>query len=195
MRSEFSRQFRHQKLHERSSFLPMLCSKPSIKDVSLPQWKDRSASFSDDPLSPRVGCMGQVKRNNRVVGYPSTTTLHRFPTTPTKSQDRSIKYFKLKKLFSGKNLLTPPSTAATNSSCSSRGRQKSDYDSSENSVSISVVDLDPPLPVPKRPVQQRNDGDSDGINLWKRRSGGLALKSLQVQQIHLSNQFLQPTSA
>ena len=52
--------------------------------------------------------------------------------------------------------------------------------SNENRACISIVDMDPPLPVIKEQKPQGEDADS----LWKRRSGGVALKTLQLQQIH-----------
>ncbi|MED6191724.1 hypothetical protein PIB30_003066 [Stylosanthes scabra] len=112
---------------ERSTFLPMLCSRPSIKDVSLPRWKNNnnppsSSSSSNEPLSPRIGCMGQVKRNNKIAGFPSSSFSHKListTTTTTSSSSSSpviIKYTKLKNIFiTPKNLInaTTPSTTRT----------------------------------------------------------------------------------
>ncbi|KAF7829885.1 uncharacterized protein G2W53_012218 [Senna tora] len=177
--------FQHQKLHihERTTFLPMLCSRPSIKDASLPRWRDPPASVSDDHLSPRIGCMGQVKRNNKIVGFPPTkrTTISTSPAF--------VKYSKLKKLFSGKNYLA---TAASVSGSTSRTSRAQASNSNENggSLSVSIENMDPPLPVIKNKCEEERQMDS----LWKRRSGGLALKTLQLQQIHHPTHHLQPTT-
>ncbi|KAF5450797.1 hypothetical protein F2P56_031119 [Juglans regia] len=211
MGNEYNRFHHHQRLHlhSRTTFLPILCSRTSMKDVAiLPKWEDRSVS-SDDPLSPKIGCMGQVKRNNRVVGFPSSqkltlTTKHNANGSSSSSSDDSVKYSKLKKLFSCKNLAATTAAAtivtapATTVRCRSRRRVnmsgasglKSNH-SSEKCVSISIVDLDPPLPVIKR-VQKPQGEEVD--NLWKRRSGGVALKTLQLRQIHHPKRHLQPTT-
>ncbi|MED6131359.1 hypothetical protein PIB30_008949 [Stylosanthes scabra] len=101
---------------ERSTFLPMLCSRPSIKDVSLPRWNNNppSSSSSNEPLSPRIGCMGQVKRNNKIA---SSSLSHKLITTTTTTSSSSpviIKYTKLKNIFiAPKNLINTPTTTRT----------------------------------------------------------------------------------
>ncbi|OMO84877.1 hypothetical protein COLO4_21819 [Corchorus olitorius] len=195
----------------KATFLPMLCSKPSIKDVTLPKWKDRSASFSDDPLSPKISCMGQVKRNNRIVGFPSAASHKLALTTKNNngcSNHTSIKYSKLKKLFSGKNLIgspaaataTAPSTTTANTTISyrrkeavlvngktNRASKNSDNGKENNSTSnsINIETMDPPLPVIKRVPKQGSEKGDHGDTLWQRRSRGVSLKSLQLQQIQL----------
>ncbi|THF98664.1 uncharacterized protein LOC114313938 [Camellia sinensis] len=197
-------QQQQQHLHERSTYLPMLCSRSrftSIKDVHLPKCQHHyhhhlhlsSSSKSNDPSSPRVSCMGQVNRNNsRVIGLP---TSYRFTTTTT-----NIKYHKLKRLFSGRNLTTTTTTTAA--ATRGRGHIKSSDDNDYGPAPVNIAALDPPLPVVKRVQQQAVDG-GDGVNLWKRRSGGAALKNLQLQQIHIpnnnnnnndDNHYLQPTT-
>ncbi|XWS21573.1 hypothetical protein CRYUN_Cryun30bG0065900 [Craigia yunnanensis] len=174
----------------------MLCSKPSIKDVTLPKWQDRSASFSDDPLSPKISCMGQVKRNNRIVGFPAS---HKLTITTKNSCNNGIKYFKLKKLFSGKNLTSSPATTTTNITTTCRKKEvlvnstskPKNGDGKENSASINIENMDPPLPVIKRVPKHGDKGDED--TLWQRRSRGVALKSLQLQQIQL-NRHQEPTT-
>ena len=194
MGNEYNR-FPHQKLHHhsRNTFLPMLCSKPSIKDVTIPKCEDRCVSFSNDPLSPRISCMGQVKRTNKVVGFPATHSKlnqnTRHGTNNINNNNNSVKYSKLKKMFSSKNLPTTMATTTT-ASCGSR-RQVSTNGSNENRACISIVDMDPPLPVIKK--EQKPQGE-DADSLWKRRSGGVALKTLQLQQIHHPRHYLQPTT-
>ncbi|XP_059630242.1 uncharacterized protein LOC132273266 [Cornus florida] len=118
----------HQNLHNNTTYLPILCSRPSIKDVHLSRWHDRSTtsssasstSSSKDPSSPRVSCVGQVKiRNNKttIIAYatptrPTTTTT----TTTTKDNHNLTPYSKLKRLFSTKNLSTTATTTTRTSS-------------------------------------------------------------------------------
>ncbi|KAF3445732.1 hypothetical protein FNV43_RR10909 [Rhamnella rubrinervis] len=199
-------------IHHRNTFLPMLCSRPSIKDVRLPNFESRSSSFSDDPVSPRIGCMGQVKRNNKIVGYPTPhrLTLPSLTTknTTTNHNNNNVKYSKLKRLFSGKNLTSGSSvnsntTAATSTSagCGNRrrvvmnganGSSRNEYNSENCVAVIDVVDLDPPLPVIKKVQKAAQEKEMD--SLWKRRSGGVALKGLQLQQIHHPQHHLQPVT-
>ncbi|CAJ1974168.1 unnamed protein product [Sphenostylis stenocarpa] len=177
----------------------MLCSRPSIKQVTLPRFKDPSAPSANDPLSPRISCMGQVKRNNKIAGIPPS---HRLTfTNKTNTPSPGVKYSKLKKLFSGKNFIisTPKTTTAaatttnTISTCRSR-QQVSDVPKnqkclkSENNNNVvcmrSIEDMDPPLPVVKRVPKLEKGKELD--SLWRRRSGTgkPELKSLQLQQIH-----------
>lgn len=195
----------HQNLHllnHKKTFLPMLCSKPSIKDVILPKWQqDSSASFSDEPLSPKISCIGQVKRNNRIVGFPASHKLT--ITTNTKNSchnnTSTIKYFKLKKLFSGKNLTSSPAAAAAATTATTSCRRKEvvlvngtsglykngDGNDQNSAAMINIENMDPPLPVIKRVAKQGDKGD--GVDtIWQRRSRGVTLKGLQLQQIQLN---------
>ncbi|XP_060192376.1 uncharacterized protein LOC132621913 isoform X2 [Lycium barbarum] len=158
--------YHHIRNGNNSFFLPMLC-KLSIKDVKLQNTKNPSSSNNissdnNEPCSPKVSCMGQVKRNNRVTGFPTPIT---GPVNP------KVKYPKIKKLFSGKN--------------------RSSVTVVKESSKINISELDPPLPVVKKVKTVNEDG-----GLWKRRSGGATLKSLQIQQVHLSTDknLLQPTT-
>ncbi|BAT78575.1 hypothetical protein LR48_Vigan04g183800 [Vigna angularis] len=195
----------HQFYYQKSTFLPMLCSRPTIKDVTMPRFRDPSAPSANDPLSPRISCMGQVKRNNKIAGIPPSHRLYFSNKTNTSSP--SLKYSKLRRLFSGKNFIvtTPKTTtaaaAAAIPSCRSR-QQLSDkprnqkFLRSENNNNVvcmmSIEDMDPPLPVVKRVPKLEEGKELD--SLWKRRSGTArpALKSLQLQQIHHPRIFHQP---
>ncbi|KAJ7965633.1 Myotubularin-like protein [Quillaja saponaria] len=202
MGNEHRRHHHHQHhMHnQKGTFLPMLCSKPSIKDVRLPRREDRSDSFSNDPLSPRIGCMGQVKRNNRIIAFPTSHRLSHNTTTPSST----VKYSKLKKLFSGKNICSPNTNTTTASSCGISRKQlvnngatatnKYRLQRSETFVCVSIEEMDPPLPVTKRPAEKSAEGGEEEHSLWKRRSGGVALKSLLLQQIHHPRHHLQPTT-
>ncbi|KAK4708341.1 hypothetical protein R3W88_029266 [Solanum pinnatisectum] len=163
-----------------SFFLPMLC-KLSIKDVKLQNSKPPSSANPStntthtEPTSPKVSCMGQVKRNNRVTGFP--TPYRPTSTAITRPVNSKVKYMKLKKLFSGKNF-TPAGNGGYRKSTNDRNKVNGGF-----IVEVNVNELDPPLPVVKKvnPVPAADGG------LWKRRSGGSALKSLQIQQIQLPN--------
>ncbi|XP_014500703.1 uncharacterized protein LOC106761650 [Vigna radiata var. radiata] len=185
----------HQFYYQKSTFLPMLCSRPTIKDVTMPRFRDPSATSANDPLSPRISCMGQVKRNNKIAGIPPSHRLS-FPNK-TNTSSPSLKYSKLRRLFSGKNFIitTPKTTTAAAAPPTSRSTQHlSDVPRNQNFLKtqnnnnvvcmISIQDMDPPLPVVKR-VPKFEDGKQLD-SLWKRRSGTArpALKSLQLQHIH-----------
>ncbi|KAL2339844.1 hypothetical protein Fmac_007784 [Flemingia macrophylla] len=186
----------HQLYYQKSTFLPMLCSRPSIKEVTLPRLRDQSGASGNDPLSPRISCMGQVKRNNKIA------TSHRFitfttktnPTTTSSSSSPLVKhnYSKLRKLFSAKNFIistpkTTPSTSTISRQAVTKNQRSENY--SNNAFCISIEEMDPPLPVVKK-LEEPKEVDS----LWKRRSGTArpALKSLQLQQIHHPRIYLQP---
>ncbi|KAL6962086.1 hypothetical protein U1Q18_037041 [Sarracenia purpurea var. burkii] len=184
-----------QNLHQKTTFLPLLCSsRSSVKDVHLPRCRYRwtttaTTSSSSDPSSPKISCMGQVKRNNRVIGFP---TPYRFTiaaaATATATTDSDFKYHKLKRLFSGKNLAAPAAACSRREKTvggSARGGPRLSYkDNDDYAAAVNIGELDPPLPVVKRVRKPANGRDE--VNLWRRRSGGngIALKSLQIQQIH-----------
>ncbi|KAM3360877.1 hypothetical protein P3S68_015731 [Capsicum galapagoense] len=173
-------------------FLPMLC-RLSIKDVKLhnskhppPSSSTHSRDNRNEPCSPKVSCMGQVKRNNRVNGFPTTAITG--PVNP------KVKYTKLKKLFSAKNF-TPRNSndgqVLKRSVTVVDSRKSTKLNDKLVHVEVNISELDPPLPV----VKKVNLAPVDG-GLWKRRSAGAALKSLQIQQIHLPdhNNLVQPTT-
>ncbi|KAI3763071.1 hypothetical protein L1987_53521 [Smallanthus sonchifolius] len=167
-------------------FMPMLC-RPSLNDVVKPPKFNNSISSSTDPSSPKLTCIGQIKKK-------STTTSNQFLVA--KSSAHSNRYTKLQRLFSGKNLISPAiDTGSINNafvakrskSCNGRARvpisKKKCYISSDDQDVMRVVvdeELDPPLPVVKC---NRRDQKSD-VNLWKRR--GIEMKTLQIQPIQLN---------
>ncbi|XP_058754166.1 uncharacterized protein LOC131627339 [Vicia villosa] len=191
--------------HPKNTFLPMLCSKPSIKEVNLPRCRINPPSSCNDPLSPRIGCMGQVKRNNKIAGFPSSQyKLLSFNNKTISSSIISpvVKYSKLKKLFSSKNLISTPSVTSTTTTTKQRvvnvPKNIQKCGRNENVVvGMKIDEMDPPLPVIKR-VNNLEEGNKSENSLWKRRSGssGVSLRSLQVQQIQLQNSkiCIQPTT-
>ncbi|CAO2834723.1 unnamed protein product [Amaranthus hypochondriacus] len=230
---------------KRSKYLPILCSSSSTKQavIKLSEGRhNRSASVSstvfDEPLSPRVGCMGQVKRNNKVNGFPSKTLITYNTTNPNTnpikndqiiSNNSIVKYHKLKKFFSGKTLIGSPTivTAKTRTGsgthkgkinlCTNQnqysinqglrnGFRKINDDNNSMIVSrcknkidenlLNLVELDPPLPVMKQiqGINNSNNNGGESMSLWKRRSGGTPLKSLQVQVTPTPNLLLEAST-
>ncbi|KZV50924.1 hypothetical protein F511_10495 [Dorcoceras hygrometricum] len=191
---------------------PTFC-RLSIKDVRFRHTGDRS----DDPSSPKVSCIGQVRRKNRGIGFNTTAAANSSAAASrTDNIQHPHNYTKLITKFSGRTLV-PPIT--TNNSGSRRSGSRSCRTTREMiSVSdlrmthlkrydrdgfadpecvqavIDVAEMDPPLPVMKR-VTPPGGGGVGEVNIWKRRFNGVALKSLQIDQIHLSkSRFLPPTT-
>lgn len=161
--------------HQKSIFLPTLC-KISIEDVKINHSKNPSSSFLNDPSSPKVTCIGQVKRNNKIIAYPTTIT-----TAKT-----TVKHYNTTTHTQLKNFISSTLMPATNSGGKRRSKIK------DGNKKVNISELDPPLPVVK--TVQPPGGGCDGVNLWKRRIDGVALKNLQIEQIHSYNKnFLPPT--
>ncbi|KAI4320504.1 hypothetical protein MLD38_033979 [Melastoma candidum] len=175
----------HQPNMQPSVFLPLLCSRSSFKDV---KWIDEAGSNpsrdNDEPLSPKVGCMGQVKRNNRVIGFPTPNG-----RIPVGARAEERKCSKLKRMFSVSAVAKPATPViytcrAAGRSTSARTSGKIDREK-EKGVIVSVVNIDPPRPVTrkgKKDGDAARDGEEDRGSLWKRRSGGrIDLKKLELQ--------------
>ncbi|KAL9229099.1 hypothetical protein vseg_004608 [Gypsophila vaccaria] len=107
-----------------------------------------STTVTEDPSSPKVGCMGQVKRNNKVVNLPSiisftsSTTSNNSNSNSNSSNNGSstrhhvikchepnnytsnsiIKYHKLKRFFSTKSPTSVIPATRTNTSGSQKGK-------------------------------------------------------------------------
>ncbi|KAK1371895.1 hypothetical protein POM88_037987 [Heracleum sosnowskyi] len=179
-----------------TTFLPLLC-RTSMKDVA----ETSSCHKKNEPSSPKVSCMGQIKRHN------NNNKIN--PTTHTTAK---IRYTQLKKIFSGRNLLittyTNTSTCARTTYCKDcRGCQpkshvedikkksctrpkkeggehrRTESDNCGVVVPLNLAELDPPLPVLKLACRRR--GEEEGGSLWKRRGG--ASRGLQIQPIQLPN--------
>ncbi|XP_042033575.1 uncharacterized protein LOC121780119 [Salvia splendens] len=178
---------------QKSIFLPMFC-RLSIKDVKLTTIPISSTAAAADPTSPIVSCMGQVKRNSRVSGYPSSATIishhhHKHPNKPRKNTH-----------FSTKTLLPAAAAAAAaggrksvSQSCRRKSRRPAarvSFDQELCSVkaaaaALDISKMDPPLPVVKRAAAE--------VNLWKRRFDGV--KSMSIQPIRLPAKEFRPASA
>ncbi|CAI9114669.1 OLC1v1015442C1 [Oldenlandia corymbosa var. corymbosa] len=218
--------------NKNSTFLPLLC-RLSIRDVRLGgggDYKDRStsssSSLSDDPSSPKVSCMGHVKKNPhqfidfstpyRLTAAAATTTATAMIKSSKPSSNRGpFQYTKLKRFFSGKNLLTTSSVtttaaaATTTATASQVGRSRSCREivlrrsGSRRSSKINNDDGGGDITYGNNDLKKLNISEldpplpvpkkaaqppSETNNLWKRRSGGMTtLRSLQIQQIHVPN--------
>ncbi|KAL6527564.1 hypothetical protein OROGR_016654 [Orobanche gracilis] len=153
----------HHHFHQKTIFLPMFC-RLSIKDITSNNHRKNPISAYDDPYSPKVSCMGQVKQNNRVIGFPDDAV----------GATHHHRYSKLRRLFSNKIPLPPTTSPVSTSalagggnsrskSCRSgsdvyerdlrRLKLKSDDDRCGRQDCVKVVnmgELDPPLPVVKK---------------------------------------------
>lgn len=233
MRNKYSSQL--QKEHQiRSSvtFLPMLCSSAAAKEVKEPSSRRRSSVSSEEPSSPRVGCMGQVKRTNKVVAFPSTLLFKQSDIQNCSNfhnNSSKVKHHKLKRFFSAKSLTSRPATTTQTHKaritsgkdvtvksnrvrsetgvvdhrhhqhgrilvCRSR-KMDDEKTSTDKVISVNLEELDPPLPVVKRPpLQKQQEGEQgnkeENISLWKRRAGGAPLKTLQVQVVRQNHTLL-----
>ncbi|KAK4788777.1 hypothetical protein SAY86_020096 [Trapa natans] len=187
----------------RGIFLPMLCSRSSIKNVAVPG----SLSDEADPMSPKVGCMGQVKkRNGRVIGFSTPYRLTNQSHAGAKAikansfdngavSCHSAKYTKLRKLLSSKRLIwratCSPSSAVTETAMATTaaperrrvvGKSGSFGSKVENfKEAVNIGEMDPPLPVVKK--VRKPEEEVGGRSLWLRRFGGVAphLQSLEIQ--------------
>ncbi|KAK9134726.1 hypothetical protein Syun_014056 [Stephania yunnanensis] len=185
------------------SLKQMLCLRSPTLDhhqIKLSnKWEDttdaslrcRQTEYRDEPTSPRVGCMGQMKRkssntNNKIINNKAGT---------------NHKYLRLKSMLSGKNSIVGNSDyyhsnrfnkdgnnishhSFRRKSCvGDVGSRVSNYKKidRDDSDAMSVADLDPPLPVNEK---QRRSSSDEGVSLWRRRCGGGDLKSLQLHKYH-----------
>ncbi|GER40356.1 hypothetical protein STAS_17018 [Striga asiatica] len=173
---------------QKSIFLPMFC-RLSLTDIINPHCRKNPISGDGEPSSPKVSCMGQVHRNNRVIGFPAAA-----PVAGAAHHHQHHRYSRLRKLFSGKTLLPPPTSSipaaggarfggCRGSRCPKglrRLKVKNDGDCGET---VDVCELDPPLPVVRRAAPEGGCGGGEA-SLWRRRfTGAAALKALQIEQI------------
>lgn len=176
-------------------FLPVFC-RLSIKDVKLNTVPISGAAA--DPSSPRVSCMGQVKRNNRVTAAPTSITAAAHHHHHHKhAKPRKIQYFSTKTLLPNPATAAPPAARKNGSrSCrSNRDSRRSAssrtiYDQDCHKAAVDISKMDPPLPVVKRAAAPPGNS-RDEVNLWRRRFDG-AKKSMQIEPINLPNKRFPP---
>ncbi|CAA0827856.1 Unknown protein [Striga hermonthica] len=174
----------HNIQNQKTIFLPMLC-RLSITDVKLNSYRKTHlpAAGGSEPTSPKVSCMGQVKRNNRVIGYPAAAK-------PTNANRKRAGKTNLPAAAGGRRScrISREVTAARNS----RGSRKTvNFDRDEVAMVVDVSEMDPPLPVVKRAAPP----PGDVVNLWERRFGGAGgLKRLDLEKIRRPGGVFQPPS-
>lgn len=154
--------------------------------------KSAAIIFLWRPFVSKSELHGPDKANSGVPFFRSPRLKLSIPTS-----SHNVKYKKLKRLFSGKYHSSSSSTPTPSASGSSTGKSQMTAHSfcrrkiidlgEEEGSFMSIVDMDPPLPVTTR------EG-TKGDNLWNRRCGGTAkpLKRLEVQRLELCRQAQQP---
>ncbi|KAK4802210.1 hypothetical protein SAY86_000413 [Trapa natans] len=190
----------------RSTFLPMLCARSSMKNVVTPSGSRLLGLDEVDLLSPKIGCMGQVKkRSGRVVGLPTprmmiTGNCNAVGAIKGASNCRNIvmmscssnanKYSKMIKLLSGKSLTGIVNSSSLSSTIATTVRTMRRSVSRNCSYgtgmvnnlrgAVNIAEMDPPLPVVKK---VRKPEEDEGESLWQRRFRGAAqLRSLEIQR-------------
>lgn len=169
-------------------FLPILC-RVSVKDT-IAHHPRTICPKQDDPSSPRVSCMGQVKHHH-----------HNHHLTPSSTTSTAKPHHKI----------VPGKTRNNTTKCNQamvdqrrRRRQVCTRFSTSNNVHdknscgavvpvLNLAELDPPLPVIRRPCH----GDNKPVSLWRRRSrgdDGLANIQIPTFQCIFSVQFRPSTS-
>ncbi|KAJ9559834.1 hypothetical protein OSB04_004994 [Centaurea solstitialis] len=110
--------------HHKSFFMPMLC-RFSINDTintSNSNSKSSDSSSSTDPQSPKLSCIGQIKKrsgNGNVNGNDRFISCRLSASATGKTSVHG--YTKLRRLFSGKNLISPAiDTASVSNNCGSK---------------------------------------------------------------------------
>ncbi|XP_047306513.1 uncharacterized protein LOC124909929 [Impatiens glandulifera] len=179
--------------------MPILCSGSSVKNVHIPhsKWQHQRQS-TVDPSSPatKFGCMSQLNRTlNKIYAFP---TPHRrlissataATVAATSNVATNIKYHKLKRIFTGHkqsstNVETNgervvQSCREVRSNCRRGNRNKNKNSCRPPPAPVNVAQMDPPLPVVVKKVRTTREDGREEVNLWKRRSNGLELKSLEI---------------
>ncbi|THU49227.1 hypothetical protein C4D60_Mb06t07330 [Musa balbisiana] len=171
--------------HHISSFNPSWCFRPSpTKDTpkratpndripttasfpSLPKQKRlfRLGSMSVALSSPRIGCMGQIKRD-RSSSRDSTSSSSSSSTSGSSSRGRG-KLLKITMTLLRRSWSDPTSSMVGGA----------EDDGGVVGAGVTVADMDPPLPVVRRVAAR----DELSVSLWERRSGGGERRQLQLQ--------------
>ncbi|XP_068641292.1 uncharacterized protein [Aristolochia californica] len=157
-------------LYRVSVFTPVFCFRHSTREIGKSCYETPSTHRrpevdisveSDDPVSPRVGCMGQIKKEK--VGLSEKA--------------KANKFRKLKKMFSSKSFRREESGKLDRSYSAVVRIIRLDHQHRPPPLPPApTVELDPPLPVTKDSAK-----NGDGVSLWKRRSGA-QLEGLKLQQ-------------
>ncbi|RWW00947.1 hypothetical protein GW17_00036049 [Ensete ventricosum] len=170
--------------HHISSFNPSWCFRPSpTKDTpkratpndripttasfpSLPRNKRlfRLGSMSIAVSSPRIGCMGQIKRDR--PSSRDSTSSSSSKTSGSSSRGRG-KLVKITMALLRRSASDPTSSRVGGA----------EDDGGVVGAGVTVADMDPPLPVVRRVAAR----DGLSVSLWERRCGGGERRELQLQ--------------
>jgi hypothetical protein len=151
-----------------AAYSPLLLS-PAVWQRAQDEKKKKSKDDGALPASPRISCMGQVKGRSRGC----STARGPVPWGPG-NRGAGAGGGKVATLVLG---LLGRRNARTSRACakvrdvpgSSRGGRRG------AATATTVLVLDPPLPVVRRPAT-----DDNAPSLWERRRGGKALEGLQL---------------
>lgn len=156
------------------TFLPILC-RVSVKDT-IAHHPRTICPRKDDPSSPRVSCIGQVKHHhhhNHLTPSSTTSTIKHHHKIVSEKPRKSTKYNQAI-LIDRRRRRQLCTKFATNN------YNVHDKNSCGAVVPVlNMAELDPPLPVIKR-LPQSCHGDSEPVSLWKRRSRGDGLENIQI---------------
>lgn len=166
------------------TFLPILC-RVSVKDTIAHHPRTNICPKKDDPSSPRVSCMGQVKHHHH--------NHHHRHLTPS-SATSTIKHHH--RIVSEKPRKSTNCNQAILIDQRRRRQLCTKFATHNNNVHdknscgavvpvLNMAELDPPLPVIKR-LPQSCPGDSEPVSLWKRRSRGDGLANIQIPTFQCS---------
>ncbi|CAA0809912.1 Unknown protein [Striga hermonthica] len=170
----------HSNIHNpKRIFLPMFC-RLSIKDVKLSTHRKIHAG-AGEPSSPKVSCMGQVKRNPTAAGGR-----HKHPIANRNKPGKA-----LLPITAGGGRIRQEMIRAVRISRGSRMTIDFDRDGA-----VDVSKMDPPLPVVRRAAAAPGAGREE-VNLWRRRfdTAGGGLKRLEIEKIRLPNGGFRPPAS
>ncbi|KAF1002623.1 hypothetical protein AG4045_001727 [Apium graveolens] len=155
------------------TFLPILC-RVSVKDT-IAHHPRTICPKKDDPSSPRVSCMGQVKHHHHHLTPSSTTCTIKHHHRIVSEKPRKSTNYNQPILMDQRRRRQLCNKFATHNN-------NNIHDKNSCGVVVPVLnmaELDPPLPVMKR-LPQSCGGDSEPVSLWKRRSRGGGLANIQI---------------
>ncbi|WOG97317.1 hypothetical protein DCAR_0416657 [Daucus carota subsp. sativus] len=151
------------------TFLPILC-RVSVKDTIAHRPRTLCPK-KDDPSSPRVSCMGQVKHHHLTPSSTASTVKPHHKIVPGRSRNSSAKC----------NQPILIDQRRRRQLCTKFGDHDKNVRDNNSCAAVvpvlNLAELDPPLPVIKRVPQAC---DSEAVSLWKRRSRGDGLANIQI---------------
>ncbi|CAD5177444.1 unnamed protein product [Musa acuminata subsp. malaccensis] len=172
--------------HHISSFNPSWCFRPSpTKETpkratpndripttasfpSLPKQKRlfRLGSMSVALSSPRIGCMGQIKRDRSASRDSTSSSSSSSKTSGSSSRERG-NLLKITMALLRRSASDPTSSRVGGA----------EDDGGVVGAGVTVADMDPPLPVVRRVAAR----DELSVSLWERRCGGGERRQLKLQ--------------